>query len=366
MQSLFGRCATSLAAAALLVAGLAASQAVYADACSADNSEPGMEQLYATGWGIDQRNSRYQPRSTLSTKNAGSLKIKWTYGLRNRTPRSYPLVTEDTLFIGDGARGVVALDRETGCERWVFDYEGDVVTAIVHATINGQPGLIFTDRSLGKGGVYALYAKTGEQVWHTKIEDEPVPWYSGTPLVNGDTAYIPVASMEVVLAINPLYGCCTTSGGMAALDVNTGKKRWYVPTIAEVAKPTKRHWLFVQRHGPSGAPVWGAPSFDAKRNRVIFGTGQNYTHPATDTSDAIFALDAATGERIWKHQYTANDVYTAACNNEAWNHPNCDKPTGPDVDFGAPTMIARDASGRDLVIAGQKSADAHAIDPGGN
>lgn len=164
--------------------------------------------------------------------------------------------------------------------------------------------------------------------------------------------------------MNPLYGCCTTSGGMAAFDINTGEKLWYLPTIEAEAQLTGSHFWFVQEYGPSGAAVWAAPSYDPKRDWLFFGTGQNYTHPTTDTSDAIFAVDAKTGKVMWVHQYTANDAYTAACNIEALNHPNCADPTGPDADFGAPTMLLRTKSGRELLVAGQKSSEAHAMDPG--
>ena len=322
--------------------------------------EPGLERQYSSGWGIDHRNTRYQPNSTVSAANAGRLELKWVYGLADNTPRSYPLVTEDTIFVGDGGRGVVALDRETGCERWVHEHPGPISSALLMGQIGSRPIIIFNDRIRG---IFAIDAITGESVWHAAVADEPAPWYSGTPLVTRDRVFVPVASLEVVLAVNPLYGCCTTSGGMAALDINSGEQLWYLPTIEEPAQPTRRHWLFVQNYGPSGAPVWGAPSYDAGRDWVFFGTGQNYTHPATNTSDAIFAVDGKTGKRMWVSQYTENDVYTAACNIEKLNHPNCDKPTGPDVDFGAPTMLVRSHAGRELVVAGQKSAQAHAMDP---
>jgi polyvinyl alcohol dehydrogenase (cytochrome) len=163
--------------------------------------------------------------------------------------------------------------------------------------------------------------------------------------------------------MNPFYGCCTTSGGMAALDLATGIQRWFLPTIPEGPKRTGSHWLFVDEYGPSGAAVWASPSYNAARQWLYFGTGQNYSHPTTDTSDAIFAVDAATGAVQWRRQFTANDAYTAACNNIELNHPNCPKPTGPDVDFGAPTMLVNAKSGRQLLIAGQKSAEVHALDP---
>ncbi len=327
-----------------------------------DETKPSVENIYSQGWGIDARNTRFQPRSALSTDNLESLKLKWVYGLESNTPRSLPLVTEDTLYVGDAGRGVVALDRQTGCERWVSPHTGYIASALLMAVVKHEGTsrtlIIYNDRITG---TYAIDAVTGEQVWHAQVDDEPIPWYSGTPLLVANTLYVPVASQEVGLAFNPFYGCCSTSGGMAALDAATGKKLWYVPTIEAPAEVTGSHWFFVQKRGPSGAPVWGAPSYDRATDTLYFGTGQNYSHPTTDTSNAIFALNGKTGERRWLEQYTPNDAYTAACNNLEWNHPNCPKPTGPDVDFGAPTMLLEAKDGTPLLVAGQKSAEVHAL-----
>ena len=66
---------------------------------------------------------------------------------------------------------------------------------------------------------------------------------------------MPISSQEIGLSLLPFYGCCTTSGGMAALDAETGEQLWYLPTIEEEAKVTGRHLLFVQRWGrPAGRP----------------------------------------------------------------------------------------------------------------
>jgi len=329
--------------------------------CKNTDPVPNMQSSYAEGWGIDHRNTRYQSASSIDSGNASSLTLKWVYGLASTTPRAYPLITEDTIFVGDGGRGLVALDRATGCERWVHEHAGSIASAILQGRIGERDILIFNDRTQG---MYAVDARDGQLIWHAVVEDEPVPWYSGTPLVTEDAVFLPVASLEVGLAANPFYGCCTTSGGMAAFDISTGKKIWYLPTIAAEAQVTGSHFFgLVQKHGPSGAAVWGAPSYDPKRDWLFFGTGQNFTHPTTDTSDAIFAVEAKTGKIVWVHQYTKNDAYTAACNIKALNHPNCAEPTGPDVDFGAATMLLHTRSGRELLIGGQKSADVHAMEP---
>jgi polyvinyl alcohol dehydrogenase (cytochrome) len=328
--------------------------------CAGTPTTPHLEKLYSAGWGINLANHRYQKHSRLNADNVQQLKLKWVYGLHSTAPRSYPLVTNDTIFVGDSGRGVVALDRATGCERWTYAHDGYIASAIVYARSGEQDLLIFNDRIKG---TFAITAATGQFVWHAQVEEEPLPWYSGTPLVHDNRVYVPVASQEVGLALNPFYGCCTTSGGMAAFDLTSGKQIWYRPTIEEPARQTGSHWFFVQHYGPSGAPVWGAPSYDKTNDVLFYGTGQNYSHPTTDSSDALFAVKAATGEIIWQRQFTANDAYTAACNLMALNHPNCPKPTGPDVDFGAPTLLVTSPSGRQLLLAGQKSGQVHAVDP---
>ena len=337
---------------------IATSPALATVAC--DQPEPSLAGIEAKGWGADARNTRFHPQSKLQTGNVERLALKWAYGLAHPTPRSYPLVTEDTIFIGDSGRGVVALDRERGCERWIAEHDGYISSAILLAEVGERSLLIYNDRI---EGVFAIDARSGAPVWHAEVTQEPLPWYSGTPLVSGDKLFVPVASQEVGLAFNPFYGCCTTSGGMAAFDLASGEQLWYRPTIEEPARETGRHWGFVSKYGPSGAPVWGAPSYDAARDVLFFGTGQNYSHPTTDSSNSLFALRGATGELLWHVQFTPDDAYTAACNILPIQHPNCPNPAGPDVDFGAATILARRADGSEILLGGQKSAEVHAVDP---
>jgi polyvinyl alcohol dehydrogenase (cytochrome) len=83
--------------------------------------------------------------------------------------------------------------------------------------------------------------------------------------------------------------------------------------------------------------------------------------PATQTSDAILALDLATGAVKWSHQATANDVWNTAC--DTVHDDSCPPEKGPDFDFGAGTLLFTAPGQRDLVIGGQKSGVVHALDP---
>jgi hypothetical protein len=53
--------------------------------CGTVDPLPGFESSYAEGWGIDQRNTRYQPRSTIDSGNVAKLSLKWAYGLASTT-----------------------------------------------------------------------------------------------------------------------------------------------------------------------------------------------------------------------------------------------------------------------------------------
>lgn len=328
-------------------------------ATAACDTSPGLASKFSSGWGVDHHNTRLQPDTSINRANVSSLKLKWVYGLANSKPRSWPLVTEDTIFFGDTGKGVVALDRETGCERWVHRSMGEIGSAILHARIGNEEALVYGDRT---GGIIALRAADGSLIWQQEVADEPVPFYSGTPVVTSTQVFVPLSSLEIGLSANPFYGCCETSGGMAALDLETGKQQWYLPTINETAQVTHRHWLLVDNKGPSGAPVWGSATYDAERDLLYYGTGQNYSHPATLTSDAIFAVRGASGEIAWVQQFTAQDAYNISCDISR-GHPNCPQPMGPDLDFGAPPMLVTTADGTELLIAGQKSGDIYAISP---
>jgi polyvinyl alcohol dehydrogenase (cytochrome) len=327
--------------------------------CDNTNVVPGTERFFSEAWGTGYDGQRFQSaeHTGINADNAAQLELKWVYGFATDEPRSYPLVTEDTLFIGDGDHGLVALDRETGCLRWENTEVDDITSSIVAGKIGDRTVLVFSER---ENGVSAVDAGNGEILWTNSLEEVSLAMFSGSPMVYEEKVFVPLSSQEIAYSMNPFYSCCKRSGGMAALDLATGKLLWHRPTIEEPAKVTGEHFFVVDEYGPSGAPVWGAPTLDTKRDLLLFGTGQNYSHPTTLTSDAIFALHTATGKVAWVRQFTANDAYNLACEISA-DHPNCPDPTGPDFDFGAPPLLATLKDGRDLVFAGQKSGDVYAM-----
>src|SRR4029078_1290715 len=113
--------------------------------------------------------------------------------------------------------------------------------------------------------------------------------------------------------------------------------------------------------GPSGAPVWTSPAIDVRRNALYVATGDNYSDPPSRMSDASVATDLASARILCWRQMTPADAYTSAC--RLPDKTNCPDSNGPDFDFSASPILVTLSNGRRALVAGQKSAVVHAVDP---
>jgi polyvinyl alcohol dehydrogenase (cytochrome) len=319
-----------------------------------------------TGWGVNHRNQRFfgPELTSITIDNIAQLEVAWAYAFPDATrARSQPTIAGDTVFIGSQSGQVLALDRQTGCLRWSFTTVAEVRTGIVvspwDATdTNAQPMAFFGDLV---GNVYAVNARTGELIWRDRPSDHPSLTITAAPALHNGRLYVPMSSLEVVAAADPDYACCSFRGGIASYDAQTGAPQWLSHTIPTPPVEVGRNPVGTPILAPSGAPVWGTPVVDTKRQRLYLGTGESYSSPAAETSDAILALDLATGAILWHFQATAGDAWNMGCESEG--RINCPEEDGPDYDFGAATLLMQDKNGEDILIAGQKSGAVFGIDP---
>ncbi len=77
------------------------------------------------------------------------------------------------------------------------------------------------------------------------------------------------------------------------------------------------------------------------------------------TSDAIVAFDLETGRLAWSTQAQTKDNFIVGCPNAV----NCPEEKGPDFDFGSSPVLATMPSGKQILVAGQKSGTAYGLDP---
>jgi polyvinyl alcohol dehydrogenase (cytochrome) len=321
----------------------------------------------AKAWGIDSGDNRYISSEIggVEAKDLSRLRLKWAFAYPGAVrARSQPVTAGGALFVGSHDGTVYALDQKTGCVHWTFHANGEIRTSFVirpWVATDGkaQDGLMYFGDLVGS--IYAVHIETGKLAWRMKPNNHANATITATPALAGDRLYVAVSSLEVSSAADPSYECCTFRGMLAAVDALSGKPIWSSETINEPLQETGKNPKGTVQYGPSGAPIWGSPVVDAARGRIYVGTGENYSTPASATSDAILAFDMADGKMLWSYQATVGDVWNMSC--EVEDKSNCPAVRGPDFDFGAGPILAKLSDGRDVVLGGQKSGSLFAINP---
>jgi polyvinyl alcohol dehydrogenase (cytochrome) len=313
------------------------------------------------GWGVNLSQHRFQPgaMARLRAEDVPRLKLKWAFGFPGSTrAQAQPTIMGGQLFVGSQSGKVYALDAKTGCKRWMFDGGVSVRSAITIGASKQGWSAYFGDQ---RGDAYSIDALTGELRWKSHVELHRAAMVTGTPALAGNILYVPVASYEEGIGADPHYECCTFRGSLVALDAETGKVLWQSYTIGQQPAPVRKNALGVQLWGPSGAAIWSSPTVDLDRHMIYVTTGDSYSDPPADTSDAFLAFRKETGELVWRRQVTAGDAYTLACDGS--EKTNCPEARGPDFDFSSSPILVDLPSGRRALIAGQKSGMVYAIDP---
>ena len=312
-----------------------------------------------TGWGPSPANTRFQTpeHAGLSAHDLRRLELKWAFGFPGDVIAfAAPTILSGTMFVGSAGGMIQALDAKTGCLYWVYQANGPVRTAMTVATEGAQHTLVFSDQN---GWVYALDARTGHARWKKRVEEHEATRLTGSVAVQDGVAFVPAASWEETRALDPRYPCCTFRGSVTAVRVRDGSLVWKT-YLVDSPRKTGATATGTETFGPSGAGVWSTPTIDSARGVLYITTGDNYSHPATATSDAVLALDLKTGRIVWSQQTTPGDVYNTSCGTGG---ANCPSDAGPDHDFGASAMLVRAPNGRDVLVAGQKSGIVYAFDP---
>ena len=332
-----------------------------------DSSPPladdALEQAHWSGWGLDLDNTHFQSveNAGLTAVDLAGLELKWAFGYPGATTVTTQVaVAGGRIFIGSPNGAVYSLDARTGCAHWKFKTVAEVRAAILlDRRGDGTYALYTGDR---KGWFYALDANTGGLLWKDRVDPHPWTMITGSAKLHDGRLYVPVASFEELAGGSPHYECCTFRGSVVAYDPVSGKRLWKSYVITDEPKKTKKMTTGVQMWGPSGAAVWSQPTIDPKAGVLYVTTGDSYSPPAADTSDAIVAMDLKTGEIRWSLQTTADDAFTTAC-----VAPNADpvaiETCGPDIDYGSSAIVRTLADGNRILLAGQKSGVLYALDP---
>lgn len=315
------------------------------------------------GWGRDLDNSRYQPEPAIRATDVRKLALKWAFGLRSGAVYGQPSVVDGRLFVTSSAGRVYSLDSQTGCTYWTYDAAASSRSGVAIGELAQPKRTLWPRKSKRKlahvdvlkapsaaffgddsGTVYALDAQKGTLLWRTQVDTHPLARIAGTPTPYHDLLYVTVSSDEAGKAASSNYGCCTFRGSVVALDIATGQVLWKTYTVTEEPQPYRKNSAGLQEFGPAGAAISASPTIDAKRGALYVGTGNSYTATLPPMADAIVALDLTDGKLRWVRQLAVQDSAVAG-------------------GFGSSPILRTLASGKQILLAAQKSGVVYGLDP---
>ena len=317
------------------------------------------------GWGNGTHNMRFQSAAYagLTAEDISALELQWAYAFPGETiAESQPTIVDGRLFVGSRSGAVYALNSKTACVHWRFDTAGPVKNSVVIGKVaigNVQKIVAFFGDLIGNA--YAVDAADGTLIWRRRVDDFPTARLMGSFMLVGDQLFVPVTSLESTTVAATDAVCCLFRGSVVSLDPATGAERWRRYTIADESRETGENAMGNPIYEPAGTTIWSAPTFDPGREMIYVGTGENSSHPATATSDAILAVDVNDTQIKWSYQGVSGDAWNMSCGTE--DKTNCPDDAGPDYDMASSPSLSTLADGRRVLIAAQKSGVVHALDP---
>jgi polyvinyl alcohol dehydrogenase (cytochrome) len=345
--------------------------------CSENPGPVALGSAQWNGWGRGVENTRYQSEPAIRASDVPRLTLKWAFGYAGaNTVSGQPTIVDGRVFVA-GAGRIYALDAKSGCTYWRYDTDGGHAFSPIAIAELGVPRQIAKPKKrskrghidahldvlkppsaafLGddKGTVYALDAERGTLLWKTQLESQPTARILGAPAVYQNHLYVAVGSSEPASAHDASYSCCTFRGSVASLDIATGRVAWKTYLVAEEPRPIASA-SGMQQFGPAGIAVAGAPTLDTARGLIYVSTGDSFNPALQPSSDAVVALDLLDGQVRWSKQ-----LRPAASEGAPADGPAHD---APGHDFTASPILRTLASGRQILLVGQRSGVVYGLDP---
>jgi quinoprotein glucose dehydrogenase len=319
----------------LLAAVLSASTAVHAQ--SRATSDWGY-------YGGDAFGRRFSSLDQINRGNVAHLELAWSYrtgelgaGFARAgrlTFEATPVLAFGALYLETATNIVIALDPQTGAQRWRFDPHVERAARYSEASARGvsvwedseqQPALscrrrVFTGTLDAR--LIALDADSGrpcadfgsggsvDLTRGVRIRDPGAYLVTSPPAIYGNLVI-------VGSAIGDNRAVSLERGVIRAFDARSGAPVWsFDPLPDAYDHPAAGDWQLEQALNTGAGNAWGVMSVDEEHGLVLIPTGSaspdfyGGLRVGMDRyADSLLALDARTGRLVWGQQLVHHDLW---------------------------------------------------------
>ncbi|MDQ6666176.1 MAG: pyrroloquinoline quinone-dependent dehydrogenase [Acidobacteriota bacterium] len=291
-------------------------------------------------YGGDADGTRYSPLKQITRANVARLKPAWTFhtgdfsdGTEYPVKSAFeatPLMIDGVLYVVSAFDRLIALEPETGKQLWAFDPKLDRTKS--QMLLSSRGAAFWTDGTRKRlfygtldGQLWSIDANTG------KAEDgfgtggfvdlragmidpgEKRSLGRGYGMTSPPAVYKDVVVCGSIVPDSEPLG---PNGDVRAFDARTGKLVWRFHTVARPGEFGGDTWEGDSARGRGGANMWSIPTIDTKRGIAFLPlTSPSYDHYGGDRKgaglfgDALVAVDALTGKRLWHFQTVHHNLW---------------------------------------------------------
>jgi quinoprotein glucose dehydrogenase len=301
----------------------------------------------ASDWGYyggDMFGQRFSSLNEINRKNVAHLTVAWTYhtgetgvGFARANKMSFeatPVLAFGLLYIETPTNILIALDPETGAQRWRFDphtdrsrpysevssrgvsiwedsdsrHTGNCVRRVFTGTLDAR--LLAVDAATGTlCGDFG----SGGQIDLTeglRIRDRSDYLVTSPPAIYGNV-------VVVGSAIGDNRAVDVERGVIRAFDARNGAPLWsFDPIPDSPTHPAATEWNPTQAASTGAANSWGLMSVDEDNGLILAPTGSASPDFFGGTrlgsnrfANSLLALDAKTGKLVWHQQLVHHDLW---------------------------------------------------------
>jgi len=294
-------------------------------------------------YGGDALGQHFSSLDQINRGNVARLAPAWTYrtgelgagfaSAGQLTFEATPVLAFGRLYLETATNVVIALDPESGHERWRFDPHIDRTRRYAEASARGVSAWAASDGANGvcrrriftgtlDARLLSLDAETGQpcsdfgtdgQVDLTRglrIRDTGAYLVTSPPAVFGKVVI-------VGSAIGDNRAADVERGVIRAYDAESGAQLWsFDPLPDSAAHPAAADWNLAQAHDTGAANAWGVMSVDHEHGLVLVPTGSaspdyygGQRLGSNRFADSLLALDARSGRLVWQQQLVHHDLW---------------------------------------------------------